>query len=138
MLDRYDAVEAMKQSDLNVKRDFLVQLYQKEKSIQVKNEIINQLINDKDTKSLNLIKQAIAEGEIKIQKNIVDITKTIPAELIPDYEKLLNGNSYDMIVAVLEKLCEQNPSKTKVYLELTKNTDGCTGKNVKIKRLEIA
>ena len=116
----------------------MVQLYANEKSIYIKNEIINQLINDSNAASIALIRKAIAAGDIRIQKNIVEVTKTIPDVLLPDYESLLNGNSYDMIVTLMDKLSAQHPEKTADYLARTKDIEGCTGINVRIKWLELS
>ena len=138
MLDRFDAVAAMKNTDVQTKRDFFVQLYDKEKFQAVKNEMITQVVEDKNPKTYHLLRLALNDKDILVQKNVLAGTKTIPSELLPDYEKLLNARSYDLVASALEKLCHDNPSGTKVYLEKTKNMEGTNGKNVRIKWLEIA
>jgi hypothetical protein len=138
MLDRYDAIAAMKKIDIEKKRDFLIQQFDKETFQAVKSEIVNQLIGDANPKSYGVIRKAISDKDVPVRKNVLAKTKTIPAELLSDYEKLLRGGSYDLIAAALEKLSYQNPSKTQHYLELTKGVENPSGQAVKIKWLEIA
>lgn len=138
MLDRYDAVMAMRKYPLEQKRETLQQVYAKESFHAVKGEIISQLMNDSDTKSRELIKAAINDKDVQVRKAVLSNTKKITDDLAVEYEKLLKDPSYEVITTALEKLAEQFPSNTARYLEVTKGIEGTTGKIVLVKWLEIA
>lgn len=138
MIDRYDAVLAMRNYPLEQKREVLQQTYKKEAFHAVKGEIINQLIDDDDTKSRELVKSAISDKDVQVRKAVLNHTKKIPDGLAVEYEKFLTDPSYEVITNALEMLSEQFPANTTRYLELTKGIEGTTGKIVLVKWLEIA
>lgn len=138
MLDRYDALAAMKTIDIEKKRDFLIQQFNKETFHSTKSEIVRQLINDKNPKSLTLIKSATNDKDVIVRKTVINQSKDISQDMLPEMEKLLLDPSYEITASTLEKLAESNPAKIKEYLENTKNVEGAVGRNVRIKWLEIA
>lgn len=138
MIDRYDAVAAMKNLPIEQKRNVLLDVYAKNSFHYIKTEIATQLLNDNIAEGKQLVKQALHEKDIQVRKNLCMNTKIINPELLADYEALLTDSSYQLITNVLEKLCFQFPENTQKYLELTKNFEGNSGRNVKTKWLEIA
>lgn len=138
MLDRYDALAAMRKFPLDQKRDVLLQAYAKETFHATKGEIIAQLVNDNDSKSRDLLRAAISDKDPQLHKAVVGHIKTIPAELAADYEKLLKAPSYEVVVAALENLSQNHPANTARYLEAAKGVTGTVGRNVEVKWLEIA
>jgi aminopeptidase N len=138
MLDRYDALVAMRSYPLAQKRDVLLGVYAKETFHATKGEIIYQLMNDTDAKSKDLIKSAINDKDAQVRKAVLAYTKTIPADLAPEYEKLLKDPSYEVIANALEKLSRDHPAHVARYLEATKGVEGTTGRIVLVKWLEIA
>ncbi|GAB4142451.1 MAG: hypothetical protein Fur0041_17560 [Bacteroidia bacterium] len=137
MLDRLDAVAAMKNTPLDQKRETLIAVYNKEKFHSVKGEVIRQLIGDEHPQSKALIKKAIEDKDPQVHKHVINNTNTINVDMLPDYEKLLNSPSYDVVASALDKLCELYPDNTTKYLDATKGVTGVTGRNVEIKWLEI-
>ncbi len=138
MLDRFDAIYAMRNTDTSAKRDFLVQQFDKEKTYVIQSEIVTQLIHDTDPKSQGLIRKAIAGNNPQVQKTVINNTKQIAPQLMSDYEKLLSANSYEVVANALDRLCSSNPAQTNRYLDATRNIEGTVGRNVKMKWLEIA
>ncbi len=138
LLDRVDAVEAMRKIELNKKRTALIEIYNKETFQAVKAEVVSQLINDSNTQSRSLIRSAISDKDVLVRKATLSAIKTIPYDLIPDYEKMLKDSSYDVIVNTLGLLNTTNPAKIADYLDATKGVTGAVGRNVEIKWLELS
>lgn len=138
LLDRYDAVDAMRPISLDTKRATLITIYNKETFQAIKSAIVAQLINDTNAQSRNLIRSAIHDKDVAVRKATLSNIKLIPADLLPDYEKLLSDSSYDVIVSTLNLLYISNPAKMPQYLEITKGVVGTLGRNVEIKWLELS
>jgi aminopeptidase N len=138
MLDRYDAVEAMKGVNMDTKRNTLIDVFNKETFQAVKTSVVAQMLNDTNAQSRDLIRKAIKDKDVAVRKATMANITTIPAALIPDYEKLLSDSSYDVIVSALGLLYASNPSKVSQYLETTKGVTGTLGRNVEIKWLEVS
>ncbi len=138
MLDRYDAVLAMKSIPLDKKRAVLIKAFNKETFHAVKEEVIAQLVADNNPESVDLLKKALRDKDVLVRKAALkELHETTPA-FLSEMEPLLKDSSYDVIAAALEKLCYYNPSKTTQYLDASKNTEGTMGRNVITKWLEIA
>ncbi len=137
MLDRYDALVAMRSMSPDKKREALKKVYAKETFQYTKSEIIRQLIDDKDPASRAIVRSAIVDKDVLLHKAVINNTTTIAADMRADYEKLLVSPSYDCVAATLDKLSFQFPENTNSYLETTKGVIGTSGRNVEIKWLEI-
>jgi len=141
LLDEYDALAAMKNTDIQDKRAFLISYYRmtdKANFHPLKTEIISQLLNDKSQQSKEIIKAGLSDGDVKVRKYMIDHFSDLPKELLPEVEKLLKDPSYEVITKTLEYLYLAYPDKIESYLEQTKDVEGMPGKNVKVKWLEIA
>jgi aminopeptidase N len=136
MLDRYDAIVAMRVIDIEKKRASLQAAFQSEKFFAVRAEVIAQLAND--VQSVPLIKDALTDKDVAIRKAVLRNVNPLNAGLIPEFEKLLTDSSYEVVELSLQKLTGLNASKTNEYLNLTKNVEGNLGKHVKVRWLEIA
>jgi aminopeptidase N len=137
MLDRYDALVAMRKIPLAQKREILKQVYDKESFQATKGEIVSQLINDNNETSRGIIRAAINDKDVLMHKHVINSTLTVPADMTADYEKLLSSPSYDVVLNSLEKLSIAFPDNTPRYLETTKGVIGTSGRNVEVKWLEI-
>ena len=137
MLDRYDALVALKEFDIDKKREVLLDVFNKETFREMKSEIVNQLILDNNQKTIDAFKTvfnqyysspklAVIRGLNGNENNYKDVL-----------EKALTDSSYDVLQNALEKLCKVYPSDAKKYLDATKGIDGVTNL-VKIKWLELA
>lgn len=138
MLDRYDAVFAMRGLALDQKRKSLIEAYHKNSYHAVRSEIVAQLIDDQNQESVALIKEALNDKDVQVRKGVAVNVKNIQPDLLGSYENLLLDSSYVTIATILEKLCFQYPANTEKYLEKTKAIEGTNGRNVKVKWLEIA
>jgi aminopeptidase N len=138
MLDRYDAIGAMRDIPVYQKRDVLLEAFAKEKFHAVKVEIIAQLASDKDPKTIEMIKKAIHDPQPLVRRAVLQQVRTIGSDLLPDAESLLRDSSYETVALALDVMCNTNPSKTKEYLDITRGVTGTLGRNVEIKWLEIS
>jgi hypothetical protein len=138
MLDRYDAVGAMRSVPVNQKRELLLQVFAKETFHAVKVEIIAQLSADKDPKTIAMFKTALHDHQTLVRRAILQHVHALSPELMPDAEVLLRDSSYETVVLALDILPMTNPSHTKEYLELTKGVEGTVGRNVEVKWLEVS
>ena len=77
MIDRYDAVAAMKNLPVEQKRNVLLEVYAKNSFHYIKTEIATQLLNDNSAEGKQLVKQALHDKDIQVRKNLCMNTKTI-------------------------------------------------------------
>jgi aminopeptidase N len=138
MLDRYDALVALRKFPLEQKRDILLQVFAKETFQATKGEVIAQLAADNDAKSRELLKNAISDKDVQVRKAVLNVWKHVPADLAPEFETFLKDPSYEVIATALDKLSADFPANTQRYLEASKGVEGTVGRNVEIKWLEVA
>jgi aminopeptidase N len=138
MLDRYDALLSIRNVDIEKKRETLISVYLREKFHLTKAEAIAQLINDTALVSKNIVMESITDKDVNVRKNIINSLTSIPLSLEIPLRRLLKDSSYQVVELALEKLSFNFPEKAKEYLEITKDEMGNSGKNIRIKWLEIA
>ncbi len=138
MIDRYDAVFAMRVIPFDQKRKALIEAFQKNEYHAIRSEIVMQLLDDTNPESVQLIKQALHDKDVQVRKAVIMNVKGIDPSLLSDYETLLLDSSYITIATALEKLSFQFPQNTQKYLDKTKGIEGTNGRNVIIKWLEIS
>jgi aminopeptidase N len=136
MLDRYDAIVAMRGIALDTKRTVLQKAFNAEKFFAIRTEVVAQLAND--SQSIQLIKDALVDKDVAVRKAALRNVNPVTAGLVPEFEKLLSDSSYDVIEGTLQKLSALNSTKTATYLSLTKNVEGNLGKHVKVRWLETS
>ncbi|HEU4719391.1 MAG TPA: M1 family metallopeptidase [Bacteroidia bacterium] len=137
MLDRYDALVALRDYPLEQKREVLKQVYAKETFQATKGEIVAQLINDTNPDSRSIIRSAINDKDVLMHRNVINNTTMVAADMEGDYEKLLSSPSYEVVMSTLDKLSGLFPDKAAKYLDMTKGVIGTSGRNVEVKWLEI-
>ncbi len=135
MLDRYDALVALKTFPIAEKRDLLMEVFKKETFHQMKAEIISQLVNEETLAAelQHVFAQSAPAPKLAAIKNYTgnnDLWKQA-------FVKALQDSSYDVVQSALEKLCKLYPSEASVYLESTRNVMGMTN-SVNIKWHELA
>jgi aminopeptidase N len=138
MIDRYDALVAMRSFPLIQKRAILVKSYSKETFQLTKSEIIDQLSSDLNDVSINLFRQALNDTDASVRKAVLKDVSPIPGSLKNEVEKALFDYSYLNQELALQNLCQSFPEDIDKYLELTKNMTGWRGLNIRMKWLEIA
>lgn len=137
MLDRYDALVALRDFPLEKKRDLLQKVYAKETFQATKGEVVAQLLYDKNDASKKIIRLAISDKDALMQKHVINNTVLVPEGMLADYEKLLTSPSYDVVANTLDKLSFQYPENAESYLEKTKGITGTAGRSVELKWLEV-
>lgn len=119
MIDRYDALVALRSLDKDKKRDALIEAFNKETFHAIKSEIISQLVEDDNAKSKALLVKASQDKNAHVRLSVIQNIKTIPQESISEYEKMLTDSSYKVIENALPKLIAINPGKAEKYLAQT-------------------
>jgi aminopeptidase N len=138
MIDRYDALVALRTVPEEMKRDLLLACYSRETFHLTKSEIIAQLSSGRNEQVLALLQKALNDPDAKVRYAVLKNVVPLPSELKTDAEKALNDFSYLNIETALDNLAASFPDDAGRYLELTKNMEGWRGKNIRMKWLEIA
>lgn len=135
MIDRYDAVVAMRPYPADMKRKALIKLYGEEPYYAVRAEIAGQLANDRS--SHDFVLKTLTDKNRNVRLSTLQNIHSIGRKDLSHFEKLLQDSSYTIVYTALSKLTEKYPSNTKRYLRMTKGTVGI-GRMVKVKWLEIS
>jgi aminopeptidase N len=122
MLDRYDALVALKETPIEKKRDLLHEVWKKETFHQMKAEIINQLAKDEQSASLlqTVFAQQAPAPKLAALKSYNGSDNTWKQTFI----KALQDSSYDVVLVSLEKLCKTYPKEASAFLASTKGVYG--------------
>jgi aminopeptidase N len=137
MIDRYDAWVALQRVPLNQKKDFMINAFKTEKYYPIKSEILKQSLQSSGSEFFEMHKAAINDQWPDVRKTMINNAVNPMADLIPEFEKMLNDSSYDVVASALEKLIIWNPLKAKEYLEKTKGVEGSRAKIVATKWHEL-
>jgi aminopeptidase N len=138
MIDRYDALLALRDFALEQKKKDLFNCYNRETYQLTKGEIISQLAADNSRETNELLVRAINDQDDKVRLAVLQSVTSVPSSVKADYEKLLSDSSYLNVELALTNLCSSFPDETKRYLEITKNETGWRGRNIRIKWLELS
>ena len=138
MIDRYDALLALRDFSIDLKKSDLLKAWQNETFHLTKSEIIAQLSESWDAGIEDFFAKAITDSDDKVRLAVLQNLPFVPENLRPAYETLLSDSSYINVELALENLCNSFPERVSEYLEQTKNKSGWRGKNIRIKWLEIA
>ena len=137
MIDRYDAVVALRDTEMDQKRGDLLAIFNNEKYYTIRAEIVYQLRNDLENKnSVATLRKALKDPHFSVRRAVIDYVDSLPKLMVADAELLLNDSSYVTIENTLKKLVGQHPKNKKHYFETVKNTLGLF-KNVRITMLEM-
>ncbi len=125
MLDRYDAVAAMKELPLEQKRKILQEVLQREKHYSIRNEIISQLSTDTDVSSVQSLQQLFKSSDTRsnTKEAIIKGLKTITPEWKEILTTALTDNSYDVIKAAMDKLSQLSFDEATIKIILSKTSD---------------
>ncbi len=141
MLDRYDALVAMRGLAIGQKADVLGSVFGRQQFFAVRNEALTQLAADTSTEVVGLLKAALTDTDVAVRKAalaLVDAHSPRATTLLPQLENLLKDSSYDIVDMTLQKLADANPVKLPDYLAATKGITGNPGSNVKVRWLELS
>lgn len=141
MIDRYDALLALKNAGIEAKRDALWKAFDNENFYGMKAEIASQLAND--FRSFPKLNDLLASSNTEVIKSVMNSMSKIYEQLKPTYEKLLENQSYDIVERSMTRLCEEFPKETETYLNtidklyITPKVYG-QNQNIRIKYLELS
>jgi hypothetical protein len=141
MLDRYDALVAMKGLPMAQKYEVLERVFRQEKFFAPRVEALNQFAADSCVVCGNVVRAGLADPDVAVRKAAlasVDAHSARALALLPELEALLKDSSYDIVDGALQKLADANPDKMPDYLAVTKGIEGNIGRNVKVRWLELA
>lgn len=131
MIDRYDAVRAMRAVDVSLKRDGLLRVFARETFHGIKSEVVAQLVNDPDPRSMDLVRRAAGDPDAPVRASVIRAIDSIPSPLQAPCEQLLRDSAYTTVAMALEKLCDRFPENATRYLAMTRDDHG-TGNQVNI------
>ncbi len=137
VLDRYDAVKALSNTPIDIKRTALGSIFESDDFHAVRTEAFRQLMFD--PQSAEIWKLALTDKDHEVRKAAVKYTAAIRPELMAEYEALLMDQSYEIVEMTLSKLCAEYEGTEKVheYLEMTAGLEGNNERNVLITWLQI-
>jgi aminopeptidase N len=124
MIDRYDALVALRESPIERKRTLLVRRFRQETFHAPRTEIVEQLIEDTDTASVSVIQAALEDPSVEVRTGTLNATATISPSLRSHYERLLTDSSYVIVATALRKLSNDFPAERARYLRLTRGVQG--------------
>jgi aminopeptidase N len=138
MIDRYDALFAMRNIPVGAKRKILYECYHREKFQLTKTEIIHQLAADRSDSALALFREGLTDLDANVRKTLLREIIPVPESLRYGFESLLQDSSYLNIELALQNLCLSFPEEVDKYLDLTKGMIGWRGMNIRMRWLQIA
>lgn len=136
MLDKYDALVALKDYPINQKKNLLLEVFSKETFHALHSEIINQLISDEDA-SVKMV--SVFNGNVPQPKiSYIKTYQALNPNCIAAIEKCLTDSSYDVVQSALEKLCKLKPGQAQAYLSKVENVYGMNNVvNIKYHELSV-
>jgi len=138
MIDRYDALIALRVFPLSQKETTLLEAWNKETFHLTRTEILKQLFIEDGKFYDEILLQAIKDDDPLVRLAALENIKQVPENLKSDMEKLLTDKSYINVEKALDLLCRSFPGDIPQYFEKTKNETGWRGRNIRMKWLEIA
>lgn len=136
MLDRYDALVALREHDVEKKRELLMEVFRNEKFHAMKSEVITQLINDEVTNYQLL--SVFNEKEPQAKLTFIKAYNGNNTLCLSAIAKALTDNSYDVVQAALEKICKLDAVNVKMYLPIVKEVYGMNNSvNIKYHELSV-
>jgi len=139
MIDRYDALLALRSVPIEKKRNLLYECYRKESFYLTKTEIISQLTPDgNNPATVELFRDGLKDKDANVRKAVLMDVSPIPGPLQKEAEQCLYDSSWLNIELALGNLCNSIPGNAERYLEMTREMEGWRGKNIRMKWLEIA
>lgn len=136
MIDRYDALAALRDTAIEKKRDVLLNAYRLNSFHAIRAEVVAQLSNDNNPASISMLKDAFADKDVNVRMSAVN-NLNVSSTFQPFFENALNDSSYNVVRTALQKLVEANPSGISAYLNKTKEVVGLNNE-VRLKWLELA
>lgn len=136
MIDRYDALAALRGYAYERKKEVLQKVYERETFFAPRIEVARQVVAASVLDSA-FIRKLLRDKSSKVRLAVVQNFEKVPSGLLADFESLLKDSSYAIVESTLVKLCDAYPENMLKYLADTKDMQGM-GQSVKVRWLEIA
>ncbi len=136
MIDRYDAVAAMRSLPSEMKRATLGEAFSREKFFAVREEAASQLAADNDGASREIVTRALRDGTPEVRLSVLSSLPEIRESLRQAAEELLADSSYAIVASALTKLSSGFPAHIREYLARTRGIGG-VGNQVRVCWLEL-
>ena len=137
MIDRYDALVALRQFPLKSRRTLLENTYHRETFRALRAEALAQLAIDADEGVLTVLREAVRDPSAEVRATLIDSLRSIPPVLRADLETLLEDSSARVAASALKKLTAVYPERRDTYLERSAGNNGL-GDALLILRFELA
>lgn len=135
MLDRYDALYAMRSIPLNQKLDLLIDRWQKETFYGIRAEIIYQLRESIDNRALAILAEALKDTHVNVRNAFFQHVSGIPFGLKAPIIAALQDSAWSVSENAFIRLCETYPSERSTWLKKTNGWEG-QYKSFRIKWIE--
>lgn len=122
LLDRYDALVAIKETPLDKKRKVLLETLKKETFHAMRSEVINQLAADETV--LNDLLEVFKLSDPQPKLAFIKAYNGANNKALKQLEQALRDSSYDVVAAAIEKLCKMDPANAAKYLGEVKDVYG--------------
>jgi aminopeptidase N len=141
MIDRYDALEAMRGDSSRGKERIAVlrDVLQRETFLAMRSEAVQQaaeLAQRGFPEAWALVKIGLTDKLADVRKASINSVSVIPEELRGTCEEMLQDSSYQIIQTVLAKLAKSFPGKTSSYISKVSTVRG-PHERVRIAKLEL-
>lgn len=134
MLDRYEALLAMRSIELARKREVLLSVLRSDEFYRLKAEAVSQL--GKDAAAQESILHVSKAAHPVLQQAALRAMNAASPSVKLRLEQALSDSSYDVVQLALETLCRQYPSETGRFADKVAHVEGMNN-SVAIKRLEM-
>ena len=138
MIDRYDALQALRPVAAEKKLETLAGLFRKEPFWLVKSEILEQLAQERSPEVVEIFREALLDKDANVRKAALKNMAPVSDLLRNTVEQMLSDSSYLNVELALGALCSSFPQATGYYLGMTSEFEGWRGKNIRMKWLDIA
>lgn len=139
MLDRYDAIVAMRNYPAAAKRSVLIKLLAEPTNnhAAIVNEIVNQLANDNHAESKEALTAITKHPKAGVRDNLFNKLNATDEFWKNAFARALADSSYDVVKTVVTKLCTAYPKEAYAWLGKTEKVFGMNNA-VRIKWLELS
>jgi aminopeptidase N len=137
-MNNYFAVADRASEPYESKHADFEKLMQSDVNSEIKEELLFQTQQVPFAEKLQLVKLAMATGNVKVRQMVAKTLTDFPAEFADEFETLLNDKSYVTQEIALNVLWSQFPEKRVAVLDKTSNAIGMNDKNLWILWLTLA
>lgn len=129
----YEPIKLLENLDCNADLSDCLQVFKEQPFLPAVQKVTSAITQHPDATKIDALKKYLTHAKLPGKRAVALAADSIPPDLQPAFEKLLNLHSYDAIEETLYKLWKFFPDKRNFYLE---KTDGIYGhRNFNIRQL---